>query len=390
MKYSFTKNLFQLFNETFIHLKSKFIIGILFLFSFINCFAKDHPQIEFAKDQISQKSYKAAISTLNGYLLDNPNDVDALYWRAFAYSKDKKYDIAEQQLNYVLKLKPNYIPAIESLAILFYEKKDYATAVKYFNSIIAGNDSSKAYYNMRGMSYYYNDNYDQAVKDFNRAISLDTNFYLAYNNRGSARYSNQNIASATMIDLKMAEADFNKALSIKPDFELAYRNRGIVKMYMDSLPVAYKDLLYATQLDTKDDKAHFFLGKVLFKQKNYTIALQFYDNAINLINYNPDYYIDRGICKLEMQDFKGARKDFYQTILINNEAKGRAYYEIARSYAAEDNDKKMFENLEEAGKFKFFVINYKYFNYMNTDPYFSKYKKNKDYYQLLQRLKFGK
>ena len=50
----------------------------------------------------------------------------------------------------------------------------------------------------------------------------------------------------------------------------------------------------------------------------------------------------------------------------------------------------MFENLEEAGKFKFFVKNYKYFGYMNTDEYFSKYKKDKDYYALLQRLKFGK
>lgn len=377
-------------------IKNKFLKVIRYLLFFIffnisyDTFSKEHPQIEFAKTQISQKSYKAAISTLNGYLLDNPNDVDALYWRAFAYQKDKKYEIAELQLNYVLKLKPNYIPAIESLAILFYDKKDYATAVKYFNSIIAGNDTSKAYYNMRGMSYYYNDNYDQAVKDFNKAIKIDSNFYLAYNNRGSARYSNQNVAEASIIDLKLAEADFNKALSIKPDFELAYRNRGIVKMYMDSLPIAYKDLLYATQLDPKDDKAHFYLGKVLFKQKNYSIALQFYDNAINLINYNPDYYIDRGICKLEMLDFKGARKDFYQTMMISNEAKGRAFYEIARTYAAEDNQKKMFENLEEAGKLKFFVKNYKYFVYMNTDPYFSKYKKDKDYYQLTQRLKFGK
>lgn len=352
--------------------------------------AADKPQIEFAKQQISQKSYKAAISTLNNYLTDNPKDVDALYWRAFAFYKDKQYEIAEIKFNEVLKIKSNYVPALESLAIMNYEKKDYAMAVRYFNSIIAGNDTSREYYNMRGMCYYYNNNYDQAVKDFNRALKIDSTFYLAYNNRGSARYSNQNVAEASMIDLKLAETDFNRAISLKPDFELAYRNRGIIKMYMDSLPVAYNDLLKATQMDPKDDKAHFYLAKVLFKQKNYPIAIQFYNNAIDLVNYNPDYYIDRGICKMEMQDFKAARKDFYQTMMISNDAKGRAYYEVARTYAAEDNQPKMFENLEEAAKFSFFQKNYKYFGYMNTDPYFSKYKKDKDYYQLLQRLKFGK
>ncbi len=374
------------FSQNFI----KFTAFVVFTFKVVGSFGADKPQIEFAKLQISQKSYKAAISTLNNYITENPKDVDALYWRAFAFYKDKQYEIAEIKFNEVLKINPNYVPALETLGIMCYEKKDYATAVRYFNSIIAGNDTSREYYNMRGMCYFYNDNYDQAVKDFNRAIKIDSNFYLAINNRGACRYSNQNVAAASMIDLALAEKDFNKAIAINPNFELAYRNRGIVKMLMDSLDVAYKDLLKATQMDPKDDKAFFYLAKTLFKQKNYTVAIQFYDNAISLINYNPNYYIDRGICKLTMEDFKGARKDFYQTMMISDEAKGRAYYEVARTYAAEDNDKKMTENLEEAGKFKFFVKNYKYFSYMNTDPYFSKYKKDKDFYQLLQRLKFGK
>ena len=380
------RNFSVIFNPYFIRISLVFV----FILNLAISYAADKPQIEFAKLQISQKSYKAAISTLNNYITDNPKDVDALYWRAFAFYKDKQFEIAEIKFNEVLKINPNYVPALETLGIMCYEKKDYTTAVRYFNSIIAGNDTSREYYNMRGMCYFYNDNYDQAVKDFNRAIKIDSNFYLAINNRGACRYSNQNVAAASMIDLTLAEKDFNRAIAINPNFELAYRNRGIVKMLMDSLDVAYRDLLKATQMDPKDDKAHFYLAKTLFKQKNYTVAIQFYNNAIDLINYNPNYYIERGICKLEMLDFKGARKDFYQTMMISDESKGRAYYEIARTYAAEDNEKKMFENLEEAAKFKFFVKNYKYFGYMNTDPYFSKYKKDNDFYQLLQRLKFGK
>ncbi|MFN8284554.1 MAG: tetratricopeptide repeat protein [Chitinophagales bacterium] len=369
---------------------ARFVIVLLFLYGSVNAAAADKPQIQYAKEQIAQKSYKAAISTLNNYLEDYPKDVDALYWRGYAYYKDKQYEIAEIKLNEVLKLNPSYVPALETLAIMSYDKKDYQTAVQYFNSVIHGNDTSKDYYNMRGMCYFYIDNYDQAIKDFNKAIKLDSNFYLAINNRGACRYSNQNIAEASMIDLALAEKDFNKALAIKPDFQLAYRNRGIVKMMMDSLDVAYKDLLKATQMDEKDDKASFYLAKVLFKQKNYPVAIQFYDNAIKIVNYKPEYYIERGICKMTMLDFKAARKDFYQTMMISDEAKGRAYYEVARTYAAEENDAKMFESLEEAAKFKFFVKNYKYFGYMNNDEYFAKYKKDKDFYQLIQRLKFGK
>nr|MBP6456954.1 tetratricopeptide repeat protein [Chitinophagaceae bacterium] len=157
------RNFSVIFNPYFIRISLVFV----FILNLAISYAADKPQIEFAKLQISQKSYKAAISTLNNYITDNPKDVDALYWRAFAFYKDKQFEIAEIKFNEVLKINPNYVPALETLGIMCYEKKDYTTAVRYFNSIIAGNDTSREYYNMRGMCYFYNDNYDQAVKDFN-------------------------------------------------------------------------------------------------------------------------------------------------------------------------------------------------------------------------------
>ncbi len=347
-----------------------------------------NPVLDFAKQQIAQKSYAAAISTINNLLSQDPKNVDGLYWKAYCFYKLENYLAAEQNYYALLKLDTKYEPAYEDLGEMYKKQKKFDLAITYFSSAIALRDSNVNLYNNRGLCYYYFDKFELAIKDFKRALKLDSLNYFAYNNLGVAKYNNQNIASASIMDLRSAEVDFNKAIQLKPDFELAYRNRGIVRYYMDSLGTAYKDLLYATQLDPKDDNAHYYIGKLLFKQNNYTIAMQFYDNAIKLVNYKHEMYTDRGLCKMEMGNYKGALSDFYQAVLLTNE-RGIPYYNSARAYAAQDDKKNTMQALREAKKAGLFE-DVKYFTYISKDKYFSKYTKDADFLALIQELKFGK
>ena len=98
------RNFFGTLNSNF----PKISLVLIFILNLAISYAAVKPQIEFAKQQISQKSYKAAISTLNNYISDNPKDVDALYWRAFAFYKDKQFEIAEIKFNEVLKINSPY------------------------------------------------------------------------------------------------------------------------------------------------------------------------------------------------------------------------------------------------------------------------------------------
>lgn len=372
-------------NSTFL---LKCLICFLFLLASFFLSAKDNPQIEFAKSQIDQKFYKAAISTLNSYLSTNKLDKNALYWKGYCYYKLENYVAATTFYEQVLKQDKKYLAACIDMANILTKQKKYDEAIPFYNAAIDIDNSDLNIVNSRGMCFYYADMMEPAIRDFRYVISKDSLNYLAYNNKGSATYNNQNIASASVADLKLAESDFNTAIVIKPDFELAFRNRGIVRYYLDDLNNAYKDLLYATQLDKNDENAHFYLGKVLAKQKNYPIALQFFDNAVRLVNYKYEYFLDRGICKLDAGNIDDAKKDLLKALQLTNN-KGIIYYQLARIYAADGNKNNAYSNLRMAkqqGLFK----DAKYFSMLSNDIYFKAWEKDKDYFNLVQELKFGK
>lgn len=369
------------------------VLLMLLLFSFNGAVAQtstsQHPVLKFAIQQASQKYYNQAISTIDNYLSGKPNEVaDAYYWKAYCFFKLENFKAAEENYRLTLKANSKYLPAYEDMGAMYMNQKNYEAAIPFFSSAISISDTNTLLLNSRGMCYYYTDKFELAIKDFNSVIKLDSMNYMAYNNKGSAEYNNQDIAKPHISDLLLAESDFNKALEINPDFQLAYRNRGIVRFYMNNLDLAYKDLLYSTQLDPKDENAHYFLGKLLYKQKNYPIAIQFYDNAIRLANYKSEYYLDRGICKMDMESFSSARADFMKGLLLTNNG-GVFQYHIARSYAAQENMKEAMYALREGKKIGLFKET-KYFSFINKDKYFEKFYKEKAWQDLIDELKFGK
>lgn len=374
---------------------SKSIVGnkrlrsFLFIFNlYLSAWAVSSPQLDFAKQLINQKQYKAAISTLNSILSNNKYDVDALYWKGYCYQKLENFTAATLNFDAVLQKDPRYVPALLEKANVLKEQQQYEEAIRYYTAVIKQVDTSINVRNSRGMSYYYLGLFEQAIKDFNQVIKMEPLNYLAYNNKGAAIFRNQNIAAPSRVDLMLALSDFNSSLSIKPDFELALRNRGIIRYYLDSTDLAYTDLLRATQLEPKDEDAHHYLGKVLFKQENYPIAIQFFDNAIKLVNYDADMYIDRGNCKIELGNFESARTDFYKALQVKGD-RAVIYYNFARCSAAEGDKDKTFYYLREAksaGLFK----NAIYYSYIKKDRYFASWQKDKDFIDLINWIKFGK
>ncbi len=346
------------------------------------------PVFDFAKQQFDDKLYLPAISSLKGYLARKPNDANALYLLAKCYSEIGDFTQANITYEKVLKFKPKIFELYEDLGNNNKKQNKFDIAAQYYSQALLLRDTSIRVINNRGMCFYYMENFEAAIRDFNKVIKLDSTFYVAYNNRGSSRYNNQNIADASMVDLRMAEADFNKCIKLQPDFQLAYRNRGIVRFYMDSLNASYKDLWTAIQLDPNDANAHYYLGKTLYKQNKYPVAIQFFDNAIKLVNYKSEMFLDRGICKLEMADFDGAKEDFVMASLINKQDPKISYH-MARLYAAEDDKSGITFALRRAKELGLFV-NTKYFTYINKDKYFANYLKDKDFMALIEELKWGK
>jgi tetratricopeptide (TPR) repeat protein len=350
--------------------------------------AGEDPVFKYAKQQFEEGYYLAAISTVKGFIASNPNDAEALYLLAKCYTKMDNYVEADNIYAKVLKLKPKFYELYVDMGNTYKHQKRYDLAIEYYTIALNMQDTSTTLLNNRGMCFYYSDNFEQAVRDFNKVIKLDSTNYMAYNNRGSATYNNQNIATASKVDLKRAEKDFTKSIQYKPDFQLPYRNRGIVRYYLDSLQSGYKDLLYAVQLDPADANAHYYIGKILYAQNNFPVALQFFDNAIRLVNNKSDFFLDRGLSKLEMSNFSEAKEDFRMAALINGN-NPLIFYHLARLSAAQEKMQDVIYYLRTAHKLGLF-IDIRYFQYISKDKYFGCYQKDKVFNELIAELKWGK
>lgn len=153
------------------------------------------------------------------------------------------------------------------------------------------------------------------------------------------------------IDLDDAIQNFSKAIQIKPKYSDAYWGRGMARKMKYEYKEAGEDLEKAIQLDPNNDEAYISLAEVKYHLTDYTKAEFYYTQHLKKYpdNYDTysdrafvrmerlylkeaieDYtkaieltptkqfkdYLDRGKAKYLIQDYEGAKKDFFQSIEI--------------------------------------------------------------------------
>lgn len=67
----------------------------------------------------------------------------------------------------------------------------------------------------------------------------------------------------------------------------------------------------------KNDKFYNAEGLRYFKQKQYDLAIENFNKAIDLKNDNEDYYRNRGYCYYEMKQPEAGDKDFNEASVID-------------------------------------------------------------------------
>jgi tetratricopeptide (TPR) repeat protein len=162
--------------------------------------------------------------------------------------KVSKNDKEISRLTEILKKDPDNIEALYNRAWLYGERGDLELAETDYNRAIKiGKDNKSAYYN-RGLLYVEMRKYDAAVRDFSKAIRLDSRFIDAYCNRGNVYYQLGKTA--------LAIRDYTKALDIKPnDADIRY-NRGLAYLSLKQREKAMADFKKAARLGHKQAKEH--------------------------------------------------------------------------------------------------------------------------------------
>jgi tetratricopeptide (TPR) repeat protein len=196
-----------------------------------------------------------------------------------------------------------------------------------------------SYYFEKGEEALKGKNYKTALAHFNECLRLSPYFMEAYYSRAMARES--------LGDKQGALTDYNIYLESKPEDKEALFSRAVTRYDYGQWAVAKEDFLKLLSMPeggetntvyfqtdksadgvTKAFTAHHnlkptilnYLGLIETKLKNFSKALEYFDAAVAINPNDPDYFLNRGIARLQAQDSARALADFEQTLMLNPES----------------------------------------------------------------------
>ena len=123
------------------------------------------------------------------------------------------------------------------------------------------------------------------------------------------------------------------------------------------------------EIDPKDSYPLYLEGCIHFKKEDYPLGIKFFSQALQIIKLST-YYLMRGNCKFELEDFKGAIEDFNKSIELDPKdeyifyKRASCYFELEDYKIAIDDLNKSIEidqndvNTALRGESKFELNNY--------------------------------
>ena len=163
-------------------------------------------------------------------------------------------------------------------------------------------------YLQRGIEAGKENRWNDAIAYYNEVISLqpvdDLILAEAHYYRGYA-YENQQ-----KYDLVLK--DYSKAIKLKPDAAPIYQNRGIVYVITHKFDLAIEDYSMVIKLDPNSPFAYSERANIYENNGKVNLAIEDHSKVIELMldEARSYHYFLRGIARLRIQDWKGAKEDF--------------------------------------------------------------------------------
>ncbi|KAM4663541.1 tetratricopeptide repeat protein 6 [Discoglossus pictus] len=147
--------------------------------------------------------------------------------------------------------------------------------------------------------------YQRAWNQFTVALDIDARSVLAFEGRA--------MVSLQMGDTFAALQDMNAALKINVTAQLL-TNRGVIHQFMGKLPNAMKDFQAAITANPKYSLAYFNAANLYFHNRQFSQAIEYYSQSVDLDPCNESAVLNRGITKMLLRDSQGALEDFQMVI----------------------------------------------------------------------------
>ncbi len=317
-----------------------------------NSFQADSHQIE-GEILIAQKSYDAAISSLEKAIELDPAHLRSYFWLAAAYQKKNDPEKAYETFWTLLHLNPEHaLSRLEASLIDIQTFNNLKKAqgnlkiVTQFPSLVFPKDLAKAHYHL-GLIFEEQKQLDFALRSYKEALRLDANDLY--------RQSFEKLGGASSLKLK------GEKLPIKEE-SLHFVNIGNQYLEEGEIQDAIAQYKAALQIDSKNHLAYYQLGQVSERQKKWKQGLEYYQKALRLSGTHLDSYLAVAKIHIHYFEFENALKYIEKAKSIEprsakiHAALGYYYHQrgeiskaISEYQRAAELDREDFENYYELG-----------------------------------------
>lgn len=259
--------------------------------------------LEKAKHLVQKTNqYQEAIQMLSQFLLREPENAEAYYYRGIAYYHLQQFDPAIQ----------NY-----SEAIRFHYKNLYAV------------------YHDRGACYFLRNQFEPALEDLNKSLQQNASYVKAYHLRGSIL--------AKMGKLDQAIQSFKQGLEFNPKKVDMLEELCTALFMKQEYSEVQKQCQNAVALGIDNSNIYNLEGLALFQLRQFDASLQAFNKSIekNPKNFYP--YQNRALVYLENKDFEKMIENSHIGLKLKPNSfefllwRGRGYQELQkRSEALQD------------------------------------------------------
>ena len=236
--------------------------------------------LERIKGQIRNKSYKSAISSLNNFIKDNPNNIEANYLLGYSLELNNEVEKSILQYEQTNKLKEGF-QIYDRLALLYAKKNDYKLSIENYKKSLNLFNHNHINHNNLGVLLALTKQEKESQIHFKKAIELNLDYMDPKYNLLEI-YEKTNDHKNLSLTTNILAKDYPKDPIIK-FFQI------IIKQSTNEYK-KIEEQLKSLNLNNFDKKWEIrrlqLLGNINFKLKKYNQSFEYYKKSNNnKLNY---------------------------------------------------------------------------------------------------------
>lgn len=201
-----------------------------------------HLQLGLLK--LQSEEYAEAIRLCTKAISLKSTELSGYITRAKAYYMVDSTALALKDLLYVNERDTNNIQALYFLALTYFKDRNYNNSLDNYNKALKLNPYNAICYFNRGVLYAQLESYEDALFDFTKVLEINTKNIYAYLNRGKTKYH--------LKDYRGAEEDLSEAIALHPVFTDAYMTRAAVRYELKDTVGYFMDKQIIAKLTSGD------------------------------------------------------------------------------------------------------------------------------------------